>query len=104
MRTHRTAVQKLVYSDIFRCTKCGRRVSLVRNAQSVALLSQQATREANILAYNDVFLLVTALALLTMAWLLARWLYTICILCPAPSAGNAQTGLAKVSLNNSGPR
>jgi DNA-directed RNA polymerase subunit RPC12/RpoP len=30
-------VQKLVYSDIYRCTKCGRRVNLVRSAHSVAL-------------------------------------------------------------------
>ena len=45
MRTHRTVLQKLVYSDIFRCTKCGRRVSLVRSAQSVTLtflLSRQS--------------------------------------------------------------
>jgi uncharacterized protein with PIN domain len=26
-RTHRTPVQKLVYSDIFRCTKCGHRLN-----------------------------------------------------------------------------
>lgn len=28
-RTHRTPVQKLLYSDIFRCTKCGRRRNLL---------------------------------------------------------------------------
>ena len=26
MRTHRTLAQKLLYTDAFRCTKCGRRV------------------------------------------------------------------------------
>jgi len=76
----------------------------IRSAQGVAALGGAATREANILAYNDVFLLVTVLALLTMGWLLARWLWTTCILCPPPSVGNAQTGLANVSLNNSGLR
>jgi MFS family permease len=40
----------------------------LRNAESVALLSQQVTREANILAYNDVFLLVGILAILMTIW------------------------------------
>jgi hypothetical protein len=62
-----------------------------------------ATREANILAYNDVFLAITVLALLTMAWLLARHLWTMCVV-PAKPAHNAQTGMANVSLNNSGSR
>lgn len=45
------------------------------NAEGVALLGQQVTREANVLAYNDLFLLVSALSatalcllLLQMAW------------------------------------
>jgi len=75
-----------------------------RTTQGVAALGGVATREANILAYNDVFLLITVLALLTMGWLLARWIWTTCVLCPPPATGNAQTGLANVSLNNSGPR
>lgn len=70
----------------------------------VASLGAVATREANILAYNDVFLAITVLALLTMAWLLARHLWTICVVCQPKTAHNAQTGMANVSLNNSGSR
>jgi len=70
----------------------------------LASLGGLATREANILAYNDVFLAITVLALVTMAWLLARWLWTICVVCQPGTAHNAQTGIANVSLNNSGSR
>jgi hypothetical protein len=40
-----------------------------RAAEGGALLSQTATREANVLAYNDVFRLVAILAALTFAYL-----------------------------------
>jgi MFS family permease len=70
----------------------------------LASLGGAATREANILAYNDVFLAITVLALITMAWLLARWLWTECVVCQPKSGPNAQTGIANVSLNNSGSR
>jgi MFS family permease len=76
----------------------------VRAAQGVANLGAVATREANILAYNDVFLMISLVALLTLAWLLARYLWTICVVCQAAPAHNAQTGMANVSLNNSGSR
>jgi hypothetical protein len=72
--------------------------------QGLASLSAVATREANILAYNDVFLGITVLALLTMAWLLIRYLWTACVANQPKSAHNAQTGMANVSLNNSGSR
>ncbi|RPE79767.1 MFS transporter [Vulcaniibacterium tengchongense] len=42
----------------------------LRNAQGVRALGAVATREANVLAYNDVFLAIAALSLLTMAWML----------------------------------
>jgi MFS family permease len=70
----------------------------------VASLGAVATREANILAYNDLFLAITVLALLTMTWLLARHLWTVCVVCQPKAAHNAQTGMANVSLNNSGAR
>lgn len=41
----------------------------LRSAESVALLGRQTTLEANVLAYNDVFLLVGALATATMIYL-----------------------------------
>jgi len=70
----------------------------------LASLSGAATREANILAYNDLFFAITVLALVTMAWLLARWLWTECVVCQGKVGPNAQTGIANVSLNNSGSR
>ena len=47
----------------------------LRQAQGAALLSQQVTREANILAFNDVFLLIGVLSALCLVWLGGRWLY-----------------------------
>jgi MFS family permease len=42
---------------------------VLRGAQGTALLAQQATREANILAYNDVFQLIALLAAATTIYL-----------------------------------
>lgn len=42
------------------------------NGQSISLLSQQATREANILAYNDAFLLIAAISLCALIALLTH--------------------------------
>ena len=39
------------------------------NAEGPALLGQQATREAYVLAYNDLFLLIMVMALMIFAWL-----------------------------------
>ena len=39
-----------------------------RNAQGVQLLSQQITQQANVLAYNDVFLIIAVLAAIGSAW------------------------------------
>lgn len=44
-------------------------------AEGVVALSQQATREATVLAYNDVFLLISVLAALALATLLIHHLY-----------------------------
>ena len=54
----------------------------IRSAEGVASLGTAATREANILAYNDVFLMVTVVALLTLAWMLGRYMWSICVVCP----------------------
>jgi hypothetical protein len=47
-----------------------------RARQGLATLSATATREANILAFNDVFLLIATIALLHAAWVFGRgvWL------------------------------
>jgi len=41
-----------------------------RNAQGVRALGAAASREANVLAYNDVFMLISAVAMVTMVWML----------------------------------
>lgn len=47
----------------------------LREAQGLALLSQQVSREAQILAFNDVFRLIALLALVAFLWQGGRWLY-----------------------------
>jgi hypothetical protein len=46
-----------------------------RTGRSLATLSATATREANVLAYNDVFLLICVIALITASWIFlhAAW-------------------------------
>jgi hypothetical protein len=41
---------------------------VLRSTQSTALLARQVSREANVLAYNDIFFLVGCLACLMFAW------------------------------------
>ena len=46
----------------------------LRAAEGAATLAQQATREANILAFNDIFLLIGCVAVLILMWIGARQL------------------------------
>lgn len=72
-------------------------------AQGLRALSGAATREANILAYNDVFLIIFYVACGTLAWMALHVAWRICTASrPAVAPQNAQTGMAQVSLNNSG--
>lgn len=48
---------------------------LLRQAEGGALFAQQVSREANILAYNDVFFLIGVVASLVTLWLGGRWVY-----------------------------
>ncbi|HEY4560022.1 MAG TPA: MFS transporter [Lysobacter sp.] len=48
---------------------------VAREAQGAAMLSRQVTLEANILAYNDVFLLIAVVSTMAAVGLGARWLY-----------------------------
>jgi MFS family permease len=57
-----------------------------RTRQGVAALSQVATREANILAYNDVFLMIAILATLLALWIFGRALWLTYVAPPAPPA------------------
>lgn len=61
-----------------------------RTGRSQASLSATATREANVLAYNDVFLLICIIALVTAAWIFlhAAWLH---FKTPAPAAAAPST-------------
>ncbi len=49
----------------------------MRTNVGTRVLAAAATREANILAYNDVFILIGSIAILTMIWLFIRsvWLW-----------------------------
>lgn len=47
----------------------------LRNEVGMRLLANAATREANVLAYNDVFMLIGVIAILTMIWIFIRSLY-----------------------------
>lgn len=48
---------------------------VLRQAQGTGLFAQQVTREANILAFNDVFAVIGCLALAALVWLGGRWLW-----------------------------
>ena len=51
----------------------------LRNLQGIRSLANAATREANVLAYNDVFMLIAVIAVLTMIWISIRALWLISI-------------------------
>ncbi|WP_229506821.1 MFS transporter [Pseudoduganella rivuli] len=74
----------------------------LRSAQGVAALGASATREANILAWNDVFLAIGIVAVATIAWMLMHHLWNICTACKPAPPPDAQAGLSNVALNNSG--
>ncbi|CAH0303108.1 hypothetical protein SRABI118_04472 [Massilia sp. Bi118] len=64
-----------------------------RTRQGISILSQTATREANILAYNDVFLAIAVLATALAAWIFGRalWLKYVAPLPPAAPPPTAPT-------------
>jgi MFS family permease len=58
-----------------------------RTRQGISVLTQTAAREANILAYNDVFLLIAIIATLLAVWIFGRslWLKYVAPPPPAPA-------------------
>ena len=56
-----------------------------RTRQGAALLAQSASREANILAFNDVFLAIAILAAVLAAWIFGRALWLKYVAPPAPA-------------------
>ncbi|CRL99817.1 MULTISPECIES: MFS transporter [Pseudomonas] len=47
----------------------------LRNLMGIRSLATAATREANVMAYNDVFMLIAIIAILTMSWIFIRSLW-----------------------------
>lgn len=66
----------------------------LRSEVGTRLLANAATREANVLAYNDVFMLIGTIAVLTMLWILLRslWVwYTTRTARPSDTTSGART-------------
>jgi MFS family permease len=61
-----------------------------RSRQGIAALAANQTREANILAYNDVFLLIAVIAALAALWIFGRALWLKYVAPPAPAAAPPQ--------------
>jgi MFS family permease len=57
-----------------------------RTRQGISVLTQTTAREANILAYNDVFLVISIIATLLAAWIFGRALWLKYVAPPAPAA------------------
>ena len=65
----------------------------LRTLQGIRSLASAATREANVLAYNDVFMLIAVIAVLTMLWIFIRSLWLMSTTrAVAPAAPVQQSG------------
>jgi MFS family permease len=63
-----------------------------RTRQGIASLSAAQTREANILAYNDVFLMIAVVAVLAALWIFGRALWLKYVAPPAVQASASAAG------------
>jgi len=68
-----------------------------RTAQGVSALQAAVAREANVLAFNDVFMLICAIALITAAWISAHTIYNFVMKVPSPFPPPAPATLATTS-------
>ena len=75
----------------------------LRNIQGLRTLATAATREANVLAYNDVFMLIAVIAVLTMIWISARVLWLKMTTKPLPLAPVAPAAPPSVPLSGARP-
>ncbi|MDT3239098.1 MFS transporter [Pseudomonas amygdali pv. morsprunorum] len=76
----------------------------LRNTQGMRAMATAATREANVLAYNDVFMLIALIAVLTMIWISARVLWlkmTTQALALAPVAPAASPSVSNSGVKSS---
>ena len=62
----------------------------LRTSLGYRALSTAATREANVLAYNDVFLFISVVAVLTLIWIFIRSLYLLTTTQAAPPAPSSE--------------
>lgn len=67
----------------------------LRTTQGMRALATAATREANVLAYNDVFMLIALIAVLTMLWIFLRSLWLM-------STTRRVAGKTSTSISSSG--
>ena len=60
----------------------------LRSEAGLRALANAATREANVMAYNDVFMLIGSIAVLTMFWITLRgsWLWYVSRQAASPDA------------------
>ncbi|EZI28058.1 MFS transporter [Pseudomonas extremaustralis] len=58
----------------------------LRNLIGIRSLATAATREANVMAYNDVFMLIAIIAILTMLWIFTRSLWLLSTTKPAATS------------------
>jgi len=78
----------------------------LRSAEGVVRLGALATREANVLAYNDVFLLIAGVAIATFIWMLVSAFWTQLTVGARRLVGpvrDAQTAMSIVPITNSEP-
>lgn len=76
----------------------------LRSAEGVARLGAIATREANVLAYNDVFLLIAGVAIVTFIWMLVNAFWSQITVGARRLVGpvrDAQTAMSIVPITNS---
>lgn len=71
-----------------------------RTHQGIRAMASAATREANILAYNDVFMLIAVIAVLTMIWISIRGIWLKMTTQPITPA--SATPVASTSVTSSG--
>jgi hypothetical protein len=79
---------------------------VLRSAAGVARLGAAATREANVLAYNDVFLMIAVVAIVTLLWMLISQCWTSITSGARRLVGpvrDAQTAMSIVPITNSEP-
>ncbi|OCR24886.1 MFS transporter [Pseudomonas syringae] len=71
-----------------------------RTNQGIRAIATAATREANVLAYNDVFMLIAVIAVLTMIWISIRGIWLKMTTQPITPA--SPTPVASTSVTSSG--